>query len=359
LIGGWAAGGSAVALGAAVALSSAVLYDVGYVLEKQALSALPSLPTHPLRLWRTCARSPRWLAGFVAMLAGLGLQLIALTLAPVTVVQPILAAGVLGVAAAGRLVLGERLGPREGLALMLVVLAVAAITVSAIPGGQVARSAAEGRFLATAVPAAAVAIALLLMFTRRRSRLSDGRPGPAAGSGNAVGNGTGSVMKGSAVDRPGDAPAGGPTVPARAGVGGSSMSVRYGVAALAAAAGLLYGVGAIAEKAVATRMVDNGIDTGALRSLSTGYPWAFVLATLAGMIAFQICLQRHYASMVVPLTNVISSVCVLTGAALVFSERLVPAGWWALPRLTGFAAVLAAVVVLAAEREPVATPALV
>jgi hypothetical protein len=323
-----------VALGAAVAVASAVLYDVGYVLEKQALSALPSLPAHPVRLWRTCARSPRWVAGFVAMLGGLGLQLIALTLAPVTVVQPILAAGVLGVVVAGRLVLGERLGPREGIALILVAIAVAAIAVSAVPGAEVARGAADGRFLATAAPAAIVALALLGL-ARRRSEVAGAPAGSIETEDSQAGRGQ--------PDQPGS----------------YRLALQYGVAALAVAAGLLYGVGAIAEKAVATQMVDKGIEGGAVGSISTGYPWIFVAATVAGMLAFQLGLQRHHASMVVPLTNVISSVFVLMGAALVFSERLLPGGWWALPRVTGFAGVLAAVVVLAVDRTPAPAPALV
>jgi hypothetical protein len=130
------------------------------------------------------------------------------------------------------------------------------------------------------------------------------------------------------------------------------------VAALAAAAGLLYGVGAVAEKAVATHMVDKGVGVGAIGSLTTGYPWIFVAATLAGMIAFQIGLQRHHASMVVPLANVISSVFVIAGATIVFSERLLPHGWWALPRVTGFLGVLAAVVVLGVDRRSMPAPAL-
>jgi hypothetical protein len=339
LIGGSAAGGAEVALGATLAVASAVLYDVGYVLEKQALLALPSLPAHPFRLWRVCVKSPRWLAGFVIMLGGLALQLIALTLAPVTVVQPILAAGVLGVAAAGRLVLGERLGPRECVALVLVAVAVAAITVSAVPGAEVARGAAGDRFLVAAVPAAIVALTLFGAATRRRPEAAGARPGSGV-----------ALTAGSAAPQP----------PIAAGyvVDDPPVAGRYGVAALAVAAGLLYGIGAVAEKAVATGMVDTGITAGFLRSLSSAYPWAFVVATLAGMVAFQIGLQRHHASMVVPLTNVISGAIVLVGASVVFSERLLPSGWWALPRLTGFAGVLAAVLVLAVDRSSVAAPAL-
>src|ERR1700728_2826421 len=92
---GSAAAGGQVALGVAVAVCLAALYDAGYILEKQALGTLPALSSRPIALIRTVVRSRRWLAGFVSMLGGLALQLVALTLAPVTVVQPVLAAGVL------------------------------------------------------------------------------------------------------------------------------------------------------------------------------------------------------------------------------------------------------------------------
>jgi hypothetical protein len=126
---------------------------------------------------------------------------------------------------------------------------------------------------------------------------------------------------------------------------------RRDAAGLALAAGLLYGLGALAEKAVATRLVGHGLVGGAVSSLATAYPWVFLVATFGGLMAFQVGLQRQPASLLVPLSNVVSSGCALVGASLVFGELLLPAGWWSLPRWLGFAAVLAAVAVLAAEPE--------
>ena len=48
-----AAGGEQVALGVVVALVSAAFYDLGYVLEKQALAPLPRLTARPVVLVRT------------------------------------------------------------------------------------------------------------------------------------------------------------------------------------------------------------------------------------------------------------------------------------------------------------------
>jgi drug/metabolite transporter (DMT)-like permease len=300
-----AAGAGQVGLGVAVALCSAVAYNAGYLLEKQALSALPRLQARPVSLVRTVVRSPRWLAGFLAMLVGLGLQVLALTLAPVTVVQVVLAAGVLALVVLARLVLGERLGFRDWSALMLVLAGVIAIAISAGAGARLAHTAPADRFAVVVVLVSVLAGGFGWLAVR--DRCSGGRR-EAAG--------------------------------------------------LALAAGLLYGVGALAEKAVATRLVGHGIAAGGVTSLGTVYPWVFVVATFAGMVAFQLGLQRQPASMLVPLANVVSTGCALIGASVVFGELLVPGGWWSLPRLLGFAAVLAAVAVLVAEPDDRRAPAM-
>lgn len=283
-------------IGALVAGSAALLYDAGFILEKQALTDLPPVRPSPASIWRTARASRRWVAGFVAMLSGLALQVVALTLAPVSVVQPILAGGLIALAAAGTTVLGERLTARHAWALGLVLVAVGTVAVSAHGGGSLARSVPAKRFLwftlgglATAGAAAWAGLG--------RGRL--GRIGPTA-----------------------------------------------------AAAGLLYGLGAVAEKAISTRLVGNGIGPGAVSSLATPYPWLFAAATFAGMLVFQVGLQAHPASLMASLSNVTSTVCALLGAAFVFDEALLPPGWWAVLRLAGLASVLVAVMVLAADRDP-------
>jgi multidrug transporter EmrE-like cation transporter len=121
-----------------VAVCSATLYDIGYVLEKQALSGLPPVSARLTSVLRLLRSSRRWLFGFVAMVAALGLQVLALTMAPVSVVQPVLMAGLVALVVLGGRVLGERLGWRQRAALILILAAVAAIAVSAGAGGRVA-----------------------------------------------------------------------------------------------------------------------------------------------------------------------------------------------------------------------------
>jgi hypothetical protein len=274
-------------VGAGLAVASAALYDAGYVLEKRALDELDAEPGGAVALLRLAARSPVWVAGFASMLAGLALQVLALTLAPVWVVQPILAGGLLGLAAAGPQLLGERLDARHRWALILVLAAVGASAGSAGGPARVSDHVSDSRLVMLVVGAALLAATLHRREPRR-------------------------------------------------------------VAAAAAAAGLLYGAGAVAEKAVATRLASRGLLDGALASLGTPYPWLFGLATLLGLLAFQVGLRSHPATLMASLTNVVSSVCVLAGAALVFGEALLPATWWrAAFRLGAIAAAVSAVVLLA------------
>ncbi len=286
--------------GVLVAVLSAALYDVGYVLEKRALVDLPSVRLHPVALLRSVSSSRQWLAGFAAMVGGLCLQLVALTMAPVSVVQPVLAGGLIGLVVIGGAVLDERLEWRQRGALVLVLGAVVAIAVSASAGGQVAARAPARAFVGLAVPVTVVGgFAAWVAMT------------------------------------------------------GRVKSSQLKLVGAAAGAGCLYGLGAVAEKAVATRLVAHGLVHGAVASLATAYPWLFLAATLAGMLIFQVGLQRHPASLMATFTNVISSVCALVGASVVFGELLLPHGWSALARIVGFAAVAAAVIVLAVDSEPV------
>lgn len=287
-------------LGAAIAVGAAILYDAGYVLEKQALTGLPEVSLHPGSVLRTARSSTRWSVGFAAMLAGMVLRVGALTLAPVSVVQPILAGGLIALAAAGSSFLGERLTRLHAVALLLVLVAVVTTGISANGRTDLATRVPGGHFLVLAVIVMAVVV-LAALWHWRAGGLQGGR------------------------------------------------AALNDLLATSVAAGLLYGLGAVAEKAVSTRMVTRGLVWGVVSSLGTPYPWIFLVATLAGMLVFQVGLQAQPASLMASLTNVTSTGCALVGASTVFGEALLPGGWWSLPRLVGFTAVVAAVVVLALD----------
>lgn len=76
------------ALAMVLALAGAACYAVGAALQHQQAAKTTAHGLHP-RLLARLARRPRWLAGIVANLAGAGLHVLALSLAPLALIQPI------------------------------------------------------------------------------------------------------------------------------------------------------------------------------------------------------------------------------------------------------------------------------
>lgn len=249
-------------LGVGLALASASCYDAGYLLEKGALSRVPSL-TAERRAVRMLAASPRWLAGAAAMLSGLALRFVALTVAPVGVVQPVLVGGTVAIVPAARLVLGERVTRRESAAIAALTLGVVAVAI-----------AASGDGVAVTRPAHDLALGLMVL---------------AAGA----------VI-----------------LACRGGL--SESAGRVGAVVSVA---LCYGTGAVAEKGVAVQVSEHGLIHGCWAALATADPWLFLVTTAAGLALFQVAMQRQPVAVLVPATNGLSSAWAVAGAALVFSER--------------------------------------
>jgi len=112
------------ALGFALALAAACCYETGYAL--QAIEARkapaeralkPSLMTH-------LVRRPLWVGATGLSLLGWPLQIFALAHAPLTLVQPTLALGLLLLLVLGVRILGEHVGPREIGAVVLIIASV-------------------------------------------------------------------------------------------------------------------------------------------------------------------------------------------------------------------------------------------
>jgi drug/metabolite transporter (DMT)-like permease len=150
-------------LGIASAFGASVLYNAGAAL--QALEAREVPGAHSLRpslIGRLLSR-PRWLAGSALTLLGWPLQAVALTVAPLTIVQPILAAGLLLLLVIGVKALGEPAGPRELLGVGAIVAGVALLAWSAP-----SHSADHAAGLTLAAALAALAIPALAPYAARR-----------------------------------------------------------------------------------------------------------------------------------------------------------------------------------------------
>jgi drug/metabolite transporter (DMT)-like permease len=107
---------SSIVLGAGAACGASSLYNLGLAL--QALDAREAPADEALRptLLLRLARRRRWLAGTALNILGWPLQTVALLLAPLTVVQPALAFGLVLLLVVGARRLHERVGVREALA---------------------------------------------------------------------------------------------------------------------------------------------------------------------------------------------------------------------------------------------------
>jgi drug/metabolite transporter (DMT)-like permease len=113
------------ALGFGLALAAACCYEAGYAL--QALEARKAPAERALRpsLIIHLLRRPVWVGATALSLLGWPLQILALSQAPLTLVQPTLALGLLLLLVLGVRVLDEHIGPRELFAVFLIIGSVA------------------------------------------------------------------------------------------------------------------------------------------------------------------------------------------------------------------------------------------
>ena len=306
--------------GVLISILSAVLYNVGFVLEKHALGQLP--PVHARRivhLLASVASSPLWLTGFASMLGGLALQVLALSLVSISVVQPIFVSGIVVLLVLSHALLKERLGRREWGAVCVVGLSLLAISLSLDSSSDHAGvNGAFGSLVLAAIPTVLVA-GWLFVSTER----IEGRPG-------------------------------------------APLHIRAPLFGIST--GLMYGVAALATKAVAAQVERHGLIASIPHVLASAYLYALVLTSAIGLLLFQTALQRCPASVVVPVSNVVSSTYVVAVGTLIFGEHLPGSEWKLALRVVGFVGVLVSVLVLANPRatgeaemplvdEPISLPA--
>lgn len=113
--------------GIAAALAAAVANALAVVLQASEARRAPRHEAMRASLLGRLARRPRWLAGTGLMVVGGGLQVLALALAPIAVVQPMLSTGQLVLLAVARFKLGERVGRAEILGSLAIVAGLSAV----------------------------------------------------------------------------------------------------------------------------------------------------------------------------------------------------------------------------------------
>ena len=146
--------------GILLALAAAVCFECSYVLQALEVNAQPPIGRPSLGVLRRLFARPRWALAIALGVAGAALQVLALRQAPVTLVQPLLAAGLLGLLGFSAFVLHERVGARELAAVAAIIAGVAAIALADPARGH---GTNEVAFAVAAILLAGIALSAFLL----------------------------------------------------------------------------------------------------------------------------------------------------------------------------------------------------
>jgi drug/metabolite transporter (DMT)-like permease len=147
-------------LGIGAAVGASTFYSLGVALQALDAKEAPREEHLRLALARNLVSRARWLAGTGLSILGWPLQIVALLLAPLVVVQPALAAGLLVLMFFAQRMLGERAGRYEYLTMCAIVIGVIGAGLTAPPLGGTDASA-----LTITIVLVALALASLLPYT--------------------------------------------------------------------------------------------------------------------------------------------------------------------------------------------------
>lgn len=168
--------------GLLVAGAAAVCFEVSYALQALEARAVGGPPGPTAGLLSRLMRRRLFVVSIVLGLAGYGLQVLALGMAPLTVVQPMLALGLILLLFLGVRLLGEHVGPRE---LAGVAAIIAGVTAIALAAPERESHAALGAPLLAAMTGLGLLTAVPFLLARR---------GRAGGMALAVGAGAADAL---------------------------------------------------------------------------------------------------------------------------------------------------------------------
>ncbi len=259
--------------GVAAALLANLLYSTGFVLEKRALTAMPSVSVRkPLRLLRQVLGSPLWLGGSLALAAGFGAQLMVYRTLPIAAAQGIFVSGLVLLLLLSSALLGERTSGRERYAVGAILLALLMVVLSLSEDSDtVGRDAPVPLVLTVCLPSLAAGVWLYGSAERRakhRHRM------PSAG-------------------------------------------VEYGVAV-----GLLYGVSSLAIKGVSSHLTTRNLGGALVDLLLSPYPYLLLFTGAFGLVMSQAALQRCRASLIVPVCTTVTALFTAVLGTPAFGEAL-------------------------------------
>jgi drug/metabolite transporter (DMT)-like permease len=279
-------------LGLGLALLSALTTQLGFLLRHRGAVEAPDVDMHhPLRSIAGLFRSKWWTVGYLVAAVAYAFHVGALALAPLSIVQAVLAGGLVLLAVLADRVFGFELGRREW---MGVVLAAAGLAFLALTANGQSGKASDNYSLLGLV----VCEALL------------------------VGAGALLILKGRTADREG--------------------GERCGIY-LAIAAGLLFTVSHVSIKAIGHHSTG-----GPLAVLATPFPY---LVVACGVVAFFVSarsLQVGDGVAVIAVTSIASNASAMPAGVLVFSDSLGSSGLIVAGRIVSFVVVIVAAALIPA-----------
>jgi drug/metabolite transporter (DMT)-like permease len=308
------------------ALAAAGAFGVAAALQHQQAGLARPAPGLSPRLLADVARRPRWLAGVALATAAYGLQAVALAYGPLTLVAPIVAADLLVALPLAARWSRRPLRARDWAGCLLVGTGVSVFLAAAPPSGE-RRAAPTGDWL-TVLGIVALIVATALVISRgRRPALS--RPawlragstpprGPASTGPASTGPAsTGPASTGPASTGPAST---GPasTGPANTGSASTGRGGWFRAGALAAAAGVVFGLTAAVTASFTTSLRADG-----LRSLLAHWqPWALVVLGLTGILLSTAAFQAGALAASLPVIDTVEPVSGVIIGAVLFDERL-------------------------------------
>ncbi len=159
-------------LGILAAAGASTFYSLGIALQALDAKEAPHDEHLRLALARGLIRRSRWLRGTGLSILGFPLQVLALHLAPLAVVQPALAAGLLVLMLVGERMLNERPGKYEYFAVLAIVVGVLGAALCAPPTSAKVTDVATTATVLVAIGAVALAPYVLNLFGHPRSELT-------------------------------------------------------------------------------------------------------------------------------------------------------------------------------------------
>ena len=168
-------------LALALALASALATNVAFLLKQRGAVLAPTVRVrHPLRSAAALFRS-RWFAlGWVVAVGAWGLHVGALARAPLSVVQAVLAAGLVFLAVLAERFFGFALGRRQWIGVIITTIGLAIIALTVGPRGDEAPGYALAALIVVECTVFVLATGLAVLSSHQRSPAREARPVPRA-----------------------------------------------------------------------------------------------------------------------------------------------------------------------------------